>query len=216
MAKSKEKIFSHSDPFLEAAVNELIQKYKCHTVVLYGSRARGDETPKSDYDLMGVRKSGKKFRFAEKRDGKYLDVFIYLEKDLKKVDESHLYMKHAIVLFERNNYGTQFLKKLGQALKKKYKPLPADELQTKKVWAYKMLERIEVGDIEAKYRRSWLHEALLYDYFYLRKERFWGSKQSFDWLKKNDSDTYTLFGQVLDNPQDLKVLRQLVDRVTDV
>jgi len=72
------------DPFLVELVQELIDKNKCHTVILYGSRARGDATPQSDYDLMGVRKSGKKYRVAEKRNGIYLDIFVYPEMDLKK------------------------------------------------------------------------------------------------------------------------------------
>ncbi|MBL7543946.1 MAG: nucleotidyltransferase domain-containing protein [Bdellovibrionaceae bacterium] len=48
------------DPFLNQLTQELTDKHKCHTVILYGSHARGDATLHSDYDLMGVRKSGGK------------------------------------------------------------------------------------------------------------------------------------------------------------
>jgi predicted nucleotidyltransferase len=208
------KAFINKDAILEEAVNTLIQLYKCHTVVLYGSRARREESPKSDYDLMGVRRSGKKFRYAEKRNGFYIDAFIFSEKDLHRIDESHLYMKDSRVLYQMTNYGEKLVKKIKTAVKKPYKPLPEDELQVRKIWAYKMLERIKVDDIEAKYRRSWLHESLLYDYFNLRKKRYSGSKQSFDWLKLNDRKTYNLFSKVLDRPNDLKLLKLLVDRVT--
>lgn len=214
--KTKLKKFSADDLFLELSVNELLEKYKCHTVLVYGSRARGDATETSDYDLMGVRKAGQKVRLAEKRNGKYLDVFIFPEKELKKVGEEHLYMKEAKILFEQGTFGSQFVRKLKNAAKKLFQSLPDDEIQTRRVWSHKMLERIAVGDIEANYRRSWLHEALLSDYFALRKKRYEGSKASFAWLKKNDLSTYKLFERVLKQPTDLKLLKKLVERVTEL
>lgn len=215
-SKSKSAPFTNEDSFLEKSVNELLTKYKCHTVLLYGSRARGDATEKSDYDLMGVRKTGKPVRLAEKRNGNYLDVFIFPEKSLKKIGEEHLYMKEAKVLVQESTYGSQLVRKIKAAARKPVQRLPEDEIQTRRVWAHKMLERIEVGDIEANYRRSWLHEALLADYFALRHKRYDGSKESFTWLKKNDPATYKLFESVLKKPTDLKLLKKLVVRVTQV
>lgn len=212
--KSKSLPFQSADLFLQAAVNELISKYKCHTVLLYGSHARGDATAKSDYDLMGVRKSGSKVRFAEKRKGTYLDVFIFPQKDLRKVTEQFLYMKEAIVVFEAGTFGSQFVEKIKVLAKKPYQPLPPDEIKIRRVWAHKMLERIEVGDVEGNYRRSWLHEALLVDYFEIRKKRYSGSKEAFAWLKKSDLASYKLFEKVLAKPMDLGLLKKLVERVT--
>lgn len=128
----------NEEDFLKAATDLLIKKYKCHTVILYGSRARGDATSRSDYDLMGVRKSGKSFRLAEKWNSSYLDVFIFPEKELTKVDESLLYMKGAKVIFEKDKFGSQFIKKLAAALKKKHIPLPVDEIEARRVWLHKM------------------------------------------------------------------------------
>ena len=133
------------NPVLKQIVNELINEFKCHTVLLYGSHARGDGTPKSDYDVMGVRKSSKKFRLAEKRNGDDLDLLIFPEKDLKQVGESHLYLKDAKVLFQKKRFGDRFLRKLGVALRKPYKPLSPDEIRKRRVWAHKMFERIEQG-----------------------------------------------------------------------
>lgn len=208
------KKFRHEDPLLEVAVNELISKHGCHTILLYGSRARGDWTEISDYDLMGVRAKGGKLRLAKRLKGKYLDVFIFNGKDLKTAGEHHLYMKGAQVLVEKNDFGKKFLKKLAVVARKKFKPSPKDEIDTRRIWAHKMLERIAVGDIEGNYRRSWLQEALLMDYFEIRKKRFTGSKESFAWLKKNDLETYTLYDRVLSNPTDLTALKSLVERVT--
>ena len=200
--------------FLSKLTEELIEKHKCHTVILYGSHARGDATPQSDYDLMGVRKSGEKYRVAEKRDGIYLDIFVYPEKDLKKVGVDFLYMNGAKVLYQQGKFGTHFLKKLKSATNKKHKPLPAYEIKVRQVWLHKMFDRIAQGDIEGNYRRSWLHEALLYEYFNIRKKQYWGSKKSFAWLIKNDPTTYRLFDRVLNNPLNLKLLKKLVERVS--
>lgn len=202
------------DAFLKNAVSELVTKYKCHTVVLYGSRARGDFSTASDYDLMGIRKGGKKYRLAEQRPGGYLDIFIYPEADLKRVDERHLYMEGAKVLFEKKDFGAKLLGKLKTALGKKYVPLPNDEIKARKVWLHKMLERGCQGDIEGNYRRLWLLEALLPDYFNIRRMRYWGSKRSLQWLRENDGKTYRCFEQAYRKPMDQKSLKKLVERVS--
>lgn len=203
-----------NDPLLNELVTELIKKHRCHTVILYGSRARGDFTSQSDYDLLGIRKTGKNRRLAEKRNGFYTDIFIYPEKDLTKVGEEHLYMKGAKVLFEEDTFGTSFIKKLKAAQKKKYRPLSDDEIQMRRVWLHKMFDRSLKQDIEGNYRRSWLHEALLNEYFNIRKKRYAGSKQGFAWLQKYDKKTYALFNRVLKNPADMASLKKLVEQVS--
>jgi predicted nucleotidyltransferase len=203
------------DPFLVRLTEELIKKHKCHTVILYGSRARGDETEFSDYDLMGIRKAGKKYRVAEKKDGHYIDIFIYPEKDLKKIGEEHLYMEGAVVLFEKEKSGIKFANELKKAVKKKYKPLPTDEIQARRVWLHKMFDRANQRDIEGNYRRIWLQEALLCEYFNIRKIRYCGCKKSFTWLKKNDPKAYQLFDQALSNPSDMNLLKKLVEKVSN-
>lgn len=165
---------------------------------------------------MGVRKTGKKLRIAKIFNDSYLDVFIFTEKDLKIVDENFLYMKGAKVIFQKNQFGTHFIKKLNSALKKKYKPLPNDEIEARRVWLHKMLERTKLGDIEGLYRRSWLQEALLADYFNIRKLRYWGSKESFKWLMQHDKKTYQLFNKTLERPTDFRTLKKLVEQVSEL
>lgn len=201
------------DKLLDKIVTELRKKYQCHTVILYGSRARGTFGPSSDYDVMGVRSRGTKLRIAKKKDGHYLDIFIFPEKVLRSVREEHLYMKDAVVLYEKDRFGSRLVSRIQKLAKSKPKPLPNDEILALKVWANKMLERAQTRDLEGNYRRSWLQMALLEDYFLIRRKRFQGSKTSFEWLKKNDPTIYRIFENALAQPDNLKVLKRLVERV---
>lgn len=202
------------DARLTALVRRLVNKNKCHTVILYGSRARGDFSDTSDYDLLGVCRAGKKYRIAKKENGIYLDIFVFPERDLRKIGEEYLYMNDAKILYEQGNFGSTFIRKMKIAIKKKYVPLSTNEAGVRRVWLHKMFDRISQGDIEGHYRRSWLHEALLCEYFNIRKKRYWGSKRSFEWLRANDPYTYKLFEKVLSDPLNHGLLRKLVETVS--
>ena len=54
------------DPHLTRFIREMNTAHRCHTVILYGSRARGDATAASDYDPIGFRKSGAAIRDARR------------------------------------------------------------------------------------------------------------------------------------------------------
>jgi len=45
----------HHETLIQTLSEELQRRHGCHAVILYGSRARGDETSDSDYDLAGFR-----------------------------------------------------------------------------------------------------------------------------------------------------------------
>ncbi len=204
-----------TDPILKGIIKLLREKHHCHTAILYGSRARGDATKTSDYDVMGVIKGGTRFRIAKKQKGTYLDIFIFPEKELRGKNDRHLYMKEGVVLFEHSGFGSKFIKRLEKISKKDSNPLPRDEIAARRVWAKKMLERAERKDIEGNFRRTWLQFALLEDYFLIRRQRYLGPKQSLQWLKKYDLQTYNLFQSVLKKPTDLKILKKLVEGVVD-
>ncbi len=202
------------DKTLNEILKELTIKHKCHTVILYGSRARGDYTVKSDYDVLGVSKHAKKqIRIAEKVKGKYWDVFIYPEEQLRKIDESHLYMRSGIVLIEKNNFGSKLLKRIALLDKRGPKKLLAWEIQLKKTWLDKTLNRSKQSDPEGNFRRLWLIIGLLEDYFVLRKKWYRGSKESLSWLKTNDTSTYKLFTNILSDPENDSLLKRLTKRV---
>ena len=66
---------------LAEIVRTLTADHGCHAVILYGSRARGDFQPASDWDVAGIREAGATAprRVARAFGGAWLDAFVYGE-----------------------------------------------------------------------------------------------------------------------------------------
>lgn len=202
-----------NDPVLSAIVDHLRTKYRCHTVILYGSRARGEETATSDYDVAGIRARGAKTRQAGKVDGAYWDLFVYSEKDLKKFGDHQWAWKNARVLWEEGDYGRRLLARLEKFLETTFQPAPKFEIEATRAWSLKQLERCQLGDVHGFYRRAELQVAALADYFQIRKKRYPGPKAALQWLESGDPETHGLFARVYQEPTDLAALRGLIQRV---
>lgn len=210
----KEYIITN-DPVLQAIVEELISLYQCHTIILYGSRARGDFASSSDYDVAGIAKTGEKKRIArlEKIHGVYHDLFVYPESAFDTIADDHLCMSDGIVIIERENFGTKLLKKLSAAIKLPESITP-DEISVRKVWYQKMLARASIRDLEGKYRQIWAIYTILEDYFVFRKLRYQGPKKAFQYLEKHDPETLALFDEVLSNINNVDILKKLIKKIT--
>lgn len=203
-----------NDVVLRVIVEELEEKYDCHTVILYGSRARGDYTLASDYDVAGISQSGEKQRIARFDDlhNVYHDIFIYPENDFSPLQEEHLNMVDGKVIVQANNFGSNLLNQLKHFLNE-----PAfiseNEIQTRKVWYKKMASRAEVGDLEGKYRHIWAIFAILEDYFVFAGIRYQGPKKAFQYLEQHDLKTLALFHEALTNTQDIDALNKLIANI---
>lgn len=204
------------DSVLDEIVSTLTKKYRCHTVILYGSRSRGAETARSDYDVLGIRARGATTRLAKKKNGFYWDVFVYSEKEAFKTAASRLEWRYGKVLVERGRVGRSVIQRAKAAARKPFKPSPAYEIAILRVWGHKQLDRIKEGDVHALFRRSELQSAAVDHYFELRRKRFWGPKAGLEWIRENDPATYRLFAAVYRNPTSLAALRKLVARVYGV
>jgi predicted nucleotidyltransferase len=201
------------DPILDEIVRDLRGPRGCHTAILYGSRARGDHGPASDYDIVGIKESGEASREAREWRGVFLDLFIYPQPRLAEPDPFLIRMIDGVVLFERDGVGTSFLAHLRAWYDRGPVPLPADEAAARRAWPLKMLERIDASGIEADYRRVWLQTALLEDYFVLRGKWFLGPKRAFAWLREHDAVSYEWFRRALQQGAALATLHELARRV---
>lgn len=203
----------NTDPVLHSIIEHLKKDHKCHTAILYGSRARNAATSTSDYDVVGIRSRGPKTRVAKKSDGFYWDLFVYAEKDLTKLNDHHLDWRDAQVLFEKGRYGRNLIGRIQKLLKKPFKPAPDYEIEVTKAWAQKQLDRIAVGDVHGLYRRTELQAAAIGHYFEIRRKKFWGPKAGLHWLEKNDPTTFKIFARVFREPTNMNALNALVNRV---
>ena len=201
------------DIILNSIVSELVEKYDCHTVFLYGSRARGLQTPTSDYDVTGIRKKGETIRIAKKQDGFYWDVFVYPEAELKTLGEDSFSWKGAKKIYAENEYGKKLLNRIKKLLKEPYKKQPQYQIDVLKVWASKQLERCSKNDIQGLFRRVEFLNALIDHYFMIRQKRFLGPKAGFAWLEEHDPLTFKYIKRALKDPSHLKNLKSAAERV---
>ena len=203
------------DIVLNLIVDELKSTYLCHTVILYGSRARGDYTSTSDYDVAGISSSGEKKRIArfDEKHNVYHDIFIYPEDDFLSLKDEHLNMADGVVIVEHDDFGNDLILKLKLMLDEP-ESISNDELQVRKVWYKKMLSRASIGDLEGRYRHIWSLFAIIEDYFAFRNLRYQGPKKAFQYLEEHDQDTLSLFKDALFNTNDLDVLERLIIKIT--
>jgi len=179
---------------IAATALAIADAYGCHTVVLYGSRARGDVDEGSDVDVLCIRDDGPSFRDSRVIDGVYFDVFVYPRDAVATVDVALLRILGGLVLRERDGEGTALLSRVRDRFDRGPDPLPADDQTARIVWAYKMLTRIQSSDsVEADYRRMELAVQALEDYFLLRTLWYRGPKVAFPWLLTHDDAAHQAF-----------------------
>ena len=201
--------------FLQSIAEDVRTRHRCHTLILYGSWARGDATPTSDYDLLGIRKQGREVvRDARLWEGVYLDIFVYPEKKLRPDDL--LQVRDGKVLFQKDHIGDALLARIGKVYARGPRPLSPDEIGARRIWAQKMFDRLRAGDPEGNYRRVWLLTALLEDYFVLQNRWYEGPKAAFKWLRRHRPDVCAKFENALMPAADLPMISDLIAEVLAV
>lgn len=188
----------------------------CHTIILYGSRARGDASSGSDYDLAGFRAADETVRDTRPWVDGLRDVFLYPEGLIAETPVELLKLRDGLVLLDERDAGAGLLRRLDILYHAGPPPLPDSEVQARKVWAGKMLERATRGDMEGDYRRVWLLTALLEDYFCLRGLWYLGPKTSFRWLNQNDPGALEAIAEALKPGATADSIRVAVQAVIQV
>lgn len=205
-----------NDEKLLKIVEDLQAKYHCHTVILYGSRARGEATNTSDYDIIAIREQGDFIRDCRIFEGSYLDAFVYSEEVVKNPDISFIRIKDGIVLVQKGHIGETLINKIKSIFEQGAPKTYSWEKNEIVTWTRKMLQRAEENDIEGNFRRHWLLHDLLECYFKMRDSWYLGPKVSFQWLKANDPDTYTSFDGALKSNASFKEIEKLISHVTSI
>lgn len=201
---------------VDALCERLVVEHQCHTIILYGSRARGGAEADSDYDVIGFHDGqGPMRRETGRWRGALLDVFIYPAERLETADETMLHVRGGRVLRQRGTLGAQFLERLERLCASAPPALADDEIEARRNWALKMLDRAARGGIEGNYRRVWLLTALLENYFVLRGRRYPGPKEAFEALAATDPKAHALFARALEPGAEHAALVALVNSVNE-
>jgi uncharacterized protein len=199
-------------------VQTLTVDYGCHAVILYGSRARGDFQPTSDWDVAGIRETGATapLRVARAFHGAWLDAFVYAEAAFEVIDPDLLRFLPARILVDERGFAKKLIERVEALDQKGPPPLPDGEDEMVRAWYAKMLGRIAGGDLESKYRRVELLFQGLENYFELRGLWYRGAKAALPWLAKHDPEMHAAFARALEPHATLEDLRALVQRILPV
>lgn len=201
------------EKIIKLALEELVEKYQPHTVILYGSRATNEATETSDIDLACFCDHGCELKDARLFNGIYLDAWIYPTSAMTDVPDEALRFHQGVLLRDPRGLGAQYLGLISERLADGPEKISETDLAHLKVWLSKMLNHATADSLDGRYRRTWLQYELLEIYFHVRGLWFCGHKKSFKYLKNQDPKALELFELVYSNPTDCHALAALADYV---
>ena len=204
------------DDILNLACEELKEKYKPHTIILYGSYARNEANESSDIDIACFYDGTSEYKDARVFHNTYLDAWVYPTSFLDSIPEESLRFGDGIVLYDERGLGSKYISQVKQKLAKGKSAISENELAHLQEWVKKMLARANDEDIDGNYRRIWLQHELLTIYFEVRGLWFLGPKKSFSYLKSHDNPVFELFSKAYKEPTNMVALEALAKKVVRI
>jgi hypothetical protein len=201
---------------VQLAVADLKKRYKSHTIILYGSYARGEATETSDIDIACFGDDVEEIKDARLFQGIYLDAWLYPTSSLDSVSESDHRFGDGIAVVDERGLGKKHISQVQKKLLAGTEKMKEADLLHLKEWIEKMLTRASIDDLDGNYRRIWLQFELLSLYFEIRGLWFLGHKKSFSYLCEHDSEAYVLFKTMYSSPKSNTCLRKLANHVTRI
>ena len=204
-------------PVVERACSLLTDKHQCHTLVLYGSFARGDATAESDVDILGISDAAlEEFRISDSfEDAIDLDVFVHPTQQIESLSGQDLSkLRGGVLLADPLGLGQMLVAKGEEWSKNPPKVLSPWARAQSISWCKRMAKRASRGDTEGDYRRHWLAMEILPIWFELRQLHFFGPKESLQWLQSNEPRVFAKFEKAYlpkANPEDLFELVGLLE-----
>ncbi len=193
----------------------IAERYGCHAVLLYGSRARGDHDSTSDHDLLGLRDEGPPLHEVFTWRGAAIDVFVESEAAVAgELGPEWMRLHGAIVLHDEKGRGAALRERVAAAYARTPAPATATEAATLRAWADKMLARLAEPDpVLAGLRRAELLTQLIEIHCTLGGRRWFGPKAGVTWLRQHDRAVYDAYVDALDPAATPAALGRLVAQV---
>ena len=199
---------------LEHVIFDLKEKYSPHTIILYGSRARNEESETSDIDIVCFSEHVKtEVKDARNFHDVYLDAWIYPTDHMSNITESVFRFSDGVILVDECKLASTYLSEIKVKIGEGRKAMSEEDLVHISAWIDKMLRRASVDDVDGHYRRTWLQFELLSIYFEVRGKWFFGHKKALRYLEKHDSELYELFCLMYKNPLDIEYLNRVSNQV---
>ncbi|USB33388.1 nucleotidyltransferase domain-containing protein [Paenibacillus sp. YPG26] len=200
--------------FLQHVTNYLINKYKCHTLILYGSYVTGDFTEDSDLDVVGFTDKVSSPNDNHVLNNVQLDAWIYNTNEMND-PEKFLHIRDGYILLDERDSGKLLLERIDHVYNKG--PVKTDllEIEFLKKWLIKMQDRSLKGGIEGDFRYHWLLNDSLEIYFKIINKWYLGPKKSLQWLKTEDPKAYELFSRALNRSAKNKDVENLIKHITE-
>ena len=206
-------------PDIDAVAGTVMDRFGCHAVILYGSRAAGRHQPDSDIDLVALRREPGYVRDTLHLQGLPVDISVYGEADAAALPAGTLrFFAEGRFLVGDAAAAEAFLTRARAAAAAGPAPMTHEERRTWRAWADKTNARIHApGEAAATlYRRGWL-AMQLYELHYQLRGR-WDPKidEGFAEMARTDPALLSLFedAQRLEPGPALRaVLETLVGRV---
>ncbi len=191
-------------PALSAAlgrvVGELTRTRGCHTVILFGSRSRGDAAADSDVDLLGVGEGVADGPLSRAVGGYDFDVWIADERSVEGDLEEFLKIEDGRPLVQRAAYGDGLLRRVKARVAAGPPPLSAEERAQRIRWLERMAARAGRPDDEGRYRLLWLAAELPRVRFELAGRYWLGPKRALALLAEGDPAFYREYRELLRAP----------------
>lgn len=201
----------------DALAAYLHDRHDCHTVLLYGSVARGEDGPESDVDVMGFRDAQGHENDTSEFQGRLLDAWIKPIGELEnavagrpEAREPFLHVVGGIPLADPEGLLVRLLE---QVAAEGALPVPLDPKRRAFLssWCRKMVQRARKGDPEGDFRLHWLLTDGLSIAFQFMERRYPGPKAALKVLASENPDLHARFVEALMPGAPLEAVERLLD-----
>lgn len=187
-------------PDLDILAAELCEKHGAHTVILYGSRARGDARPTSDVDVYLVRDDGPATSDHRVWEGLWLDAWVHPARDTEVFEPGLLRLCGGKVLIDRDGFGRALLERLDARRAQGPEAATPEHRALLVTWLLKTAARVRApapDDLEAMLRRAALLTESIETYFTLRGRWYPGPRGALATLREEDPETWARYAEAL-------------------